>query len=300
MLRYCFAAMVLKFFSAHAVNMHLYRRLGNILGNVNKKNMAIDAYCERGALLLDLYSKYNVIGCGSSLLELGTGWMHWYSIVTSLFHDAEITMFDVWDNRQLNALKANFKKLQAYYEAQGLRDEPAMKKLAGVCSIASFEQLYERLNLNYVINPVGDLGEFKDNQYDCVFSMHVLEHVPRQTAAGTSPREIYRLLKPGGFSIHQIGIDDHLAHYDTSVSKKNYLRYSDRNWNLMFENKVQYINRIQQFEWLDFFQKSGFRLCERIVEQVDLQGLDIAPQYKNRELDDLSCTTLTIVHQKPV
>jgi len=30
--------------------------------------------------------------------------------------------------------------------------------------------------------------------------------------------EIYRILKPGGYSIHYIATDDHLAHYDGEVS----------------------------------------------------------------------------------
>ena len=44
--------------------------------------------------------------------------------------------------------------------------------------------------------------------------------------------------------------DTSLYHYDTSVSAKNYLRYSDAVWKRWFENRVQYFNRVQRREWL--------------------------------------------------
>ena len=46
---------------------------------------------------------------------------------------------------------------------------------------------------------------------------------------------MYRSLKPGGYSIHQIGIDDHLTHFDSSQSPKKYISYSDNVWKLLFE-----------------------------------------------------------------
>ena len=45
--------------------------------------------------------------------ELGTGWIHFYSLYLRLFFDFRGTLYDVWDNRQLHALKRIFSQLGA-------------------------------------------------------------------------------------------------------------------------------------------------------------------------------------------
>ncbi|MGH8573588.1 MAG: hypothetical protein ACREX8_13590, partial [Gammaproteobacteria bacterium] len=84
--------------------------------------------------------------------------------------------------------------------------------------------------------------------------------------------DFHRTLKPGGYMIHQIGIDDHLQHYDPAESPKNYLRFSDRAWKLLFENDVQYFNRLQACDWIDRIGSAGFVLLERIAETADVGG----------------------------
>ena len=45
---------------------------------------------------------------------------------------------------------------------------------------------------------------FSDNSFDIVLSTHVLEHIPDDIAAMI---ELHRVLKPSGYSIHQVPID---------------------------------------------------------------------------------------------
>jgi hypothetical protein len=95
------------------------------------------------------------------------------------------------------------------------------------------------------------------------------------------------------------GIDDHLQHYDPAESPKNYLRFSDRAWKLLFENDVQYFNRLQACDWIDRIGSAGFVFLERIAETADVGGLPIAPGFRHYRQEDLACTILTLVHQKP-
>ncbi len=94
-------------------------------------------------------------------------------------------------------------------------------------------------------------------------------------------------------------IDDHLQHYDPAESPKNYLRFSDRAWKLLFENDVQYFNRLQACDWIDRIGSAGFMFLERIAETADVGGLPIAPGFRHYRQEDLACTILTLVHQKP-
>jgi len=298
MLRYFLAATALKMFSANSTSKALYRRIGNVLGQEMRKRESIDTRIRRGNLLVDLCNKYSAVNEGDKLLEIGTGWIHWYSIYLRLYYDVSITMLDVWNNRQFIALKSAFSKLEASMKTDHTHYHRIVKLLQKILATKSFEELYIMLGLQYIIEKTGDLSQFPDNSFSYVFSFHVLEHI-LQDNVSKEVRDIYRILKPGGYSIHQIGIDDHLSHYDKNESPKNYLRYSDKTWKMLFENEVQYFNRLQMFDWLSLFDKEGFCLLEKITESCDIESLRIDQKYKYYKKEDLACTTLTIVHRKP-
>lgn len=298
MVRYVLAALALKIFSANAITKTLYRKIGNTLGQASRKKGSIDHYVTRGNLLNDLFDKYAVVKAADKFFELGTGWMHWYSVYLRLYYDVSITMFDVWDNRQFEAFRASFSTLRSSIDAGHGQDGRVTHLLQKISAVESFEELYALLNLRYIVESEGRLDQFPDRSFDCVFSMHVLEHV-RAADVHQVAKEIHRILKPGGYSIHQIGIDDHLAHYDKKVSRKNYLRYSDRIWKLLFENDVQYINRLQMSDWLSIFDKAGFCLLETMPEAHDVKLPVVDSKYEKYDKEDLYCDCLTIVHRKP-
>lgn len=69
-------------------------------------------------------------------------------------------------------------------------------------------------NLEYITtdlnSPLADVKAdicklpFKDQSFDVIFCNHVLEHIPDDT---TALRELYRVLKPGGWGIFQVPQD---------------------------------------------------------------------------------------------
>jgi SAM-dependent methyltransferase len=298
MIRYTLAAGALKVFSFNPATRRLYRGLGNLVGGSRRAaKLDLATYVARGDLLVALFEKYCTTRDGQQLLELGTGWVHWFALYLRLFVNAEIGLFDVWDNRQFQALRAAFTRL-AQTPAMARAAPPARANLETLLSAASFEELYAKLGLNYTVRPDGSLAQYADASRDCIFSFHVLEHVPRESV----PRlcgDMYRVLKPGGYLIHQIGIDDHLAHYDAACSHKQYLAFSDRTWKRYFENVVQYINRLQASDWLRLLGQAGFELRERSEETADISRLNVDPLYQGYSREDLACTILTVVLQKP-
>jgi SAM-dependent methyltransferase len=298
MIRYVLAAIVLKAFSLNGASRRIYRRLGNAIGSRRRAaHVDMAAYISRGDLLVHLWKKYSGTPDGKDLLEIGTGWMHWFAIYLRLFADCQIAMMDVWDNRQFNALRAAFTNLETVWIARH-QSLTARTNLRSLLAVSSFQELYQRFGLSYVISPDGSLANFADDSRDCVFSFHVLEHVPLANVDRLCA-EMYRVLKPGGFAIHQIGIDDHLSHHDRFCSPKEYLRYSDRTWRWFFENIVQYVNRMQMSEWLRAFASAGFVVRETLAETADISGLRVAPRFRSYSREDLACTILTVVLRKP-
>ncbi|HXG00530.1 MAG TPA: hypothetical protein VNL69_07080, partial [Bacteroidota bacterium] len=84
----------------------------------------------------------------------------------------------------------------------------------------------------------------------------------------------------------------------TMPYNKNYLRYSDTVWRLLFQNDVQYFNRIQRSEWRKYFADAKFELVEERSEPIDLSRQKISRSFAHFDRDDLSCLTLKVVYTK--
>lgn len=107
------------------------------------------------------------------------------------------------------------------------------KKRLKVLHFAPEQAFYKRFreleNLDYTTtdlnSPLADITAdicelpFQDNTYDVVFCNHVLEHIPDDTKA---MKELYRILKPGGWGIFQIPQDLNRAvtYEDHSITDK--------------------------------------------------------------------------------
>ncbi|WP_299228603.1 class I SAM-dependent methyltransferase [uncultured Psychroserpens sp.] len=107
----------------------------------------------------------------------------------------------------------------------------AKKKVLHFAPEQCFLKRFKKLsNLQYTTtdleSPIADVKAdicnlpFEDNSYDVILCNHVLEHIPDDTKA---MKELYRILKPGGYGIFQIPQDlsrDITFEDDTITDKK--------------------------------------------------------------------------------
>jgi hypothetical protein len=249
-----------------------------------------------------LLKEFGLVKDGLKMLEVGTGWIHFYGLFPLLFAKFQAVLLDIWDCRQFGPFQTFFAQLYARLETDyDLTEDELIKAkavLVRVLQATSFTEVYKTLGAEYIVDPSG-INTLVDgnNTFDLIISFHVLEHV-RLDDVQHHLASYTRLLKSGGFQIHQIGISDHLAHYDKSAHVKAYLQYSDRVWRRWFENDLQYFNRIQLSEWLRRFQQTGMRLMHFEQEECDVSGLQINPTFAHLEERDLKCTIPTFVLQK--
>ena len=302
MIKYLMTAAALKAFSTSPRTKRMYRQLGNKLGQKRRIRYGLSRkYIDRAKRMLELCENHQAIQPGDRLLEIGTGWIHWESTIIRLFYDVEITLFDVWDNRQLEAYKHSFGQLDAIIEKEIDMNAEQRERVHGllqsITKSVSFEEIYDLLGFQYVIDPTGTLQQFQGGSFAAIYSCNVLEHVDRSILP-EFVRDFHRLLKPGGYSIHQIDPGDHLAYYDRSVCLKNYLRYSERMWRRYFENDVQYFNRVQRSDWLRLYNEAGFELVEEESTPTDISTIKVHKSYANLCEQDLKCITLQVVHRK--
>lgn len=143
----------------------------------------------------------------------------------------------------------------------------------------------------------------EDDTFDLSFSMTVLEHV-KPPALAAILAESRRVLKPGGFAAHLIDPSDHFAHTDAAITRINFLRFSEREWQRVGGNEFSYCNRLRAPDLERMFTDAGFAI-ERRLRTVDersvaavRRGFPVHPDYRAYDPDDL-CTTELEIYARP-
>jgi ubiquinone/menaquinone biosynthesis C-methylase UbiE len=304
MVKYFSTAVALKCFSSSALMRNQYRRLGNSFGGKRRRTESMPAYYpERLKRMLRLARQYDIVRDGDRILELGTGWLHWEAITLRLFFEISAVLFDVWDNRQLGGMKNYLRQLSPMLN-DGFELSPAQLRLAqstiqSILRVESFEELYKLLDFEYCVERSGSLKKFSDGSFQLVVSAGVLEHVKGE-AVPILIAETQRILQGNGWALHSIDTSDHLAHYDKNVSRKMYLSFSESTWRRLFENEVQYINRMQRSDWLQLFRATRFELIEEEDQHTDISQLKLADRYSGMAQKDLECTVLRVLLKKGI
>ena len=302
MIKYHLTALALKGFSSCPPARGLYRALGNWLGRKKRTVGKMPSYYfERAERNVAWCLKYGPLQADDLVLELGTGWVHWEALTLRLFFDFKAVLCDVWDNRQLSALKSFARQLEERFGEKGFLEgcdfDRARFLIKKIQDADTFDDLYKMLGFRYVLDPTGLMEGLPRDSFRLAISAGVMEHI----AAATAPQFVSNmatLLVKGGIGIHGINIEDHLSMYDGSASPKQYLTYSESQWRLWCENGVQYFNRIQRSDWLRMFAQAGFSILEERGSRADLTGLRVHPEYQSLTREDIDCTTLVIVVRK--
>lgn len=305
MVNYFITAFLLKFLSNCPYSKYIHRSLQQLVGKKRRtKQGFIQNYLNQAMCILELSHKFNIFRNNHRVLELGTGWTNWASIIIGLFfNDLEIWMFDIVDNRQFDVLKkylielrnSNLLKEKLSFEQK----EYVYPRLNNLLKAKSFREIYQLLNLKYIVDKKGRLNSFNSDNFDVVISFDVLEHIHYDSITSIL-NEINRILKPGGYSIHQFDLGDHIAGLlKSNVSKKYYLKFSDKIWKRYFENHIIYMNRVQRSEWLNLFNNSHLNLVEEHSELIDIGNIGIDKKWKFLERKDLESNIVTFIHRKP-
>lgn len=287
--KYYLAAAALRFFSLHPRLQAVYRTLGK-----RKHNRPVT--CRYARWVWEQTVAADVLDFDSRLLELGTGWTHANSLYAALAGQPAIAAFDVVDNRSLASLQYQLpfllEDMRGNDQLDGAALAEAERKAALVGEAPDFEEAYKILNLHYQVRADG-VPRFPPASFDMIYSMDVLEHVQREDFKAAA-RHWHGLLKPGGTFIAQVGLDDHLAHYDSGKSPKHYLRHSEMFWAMLLENDLQYINRLTASEILQALCAAGFTIEETEIEACDPARLTVHPNYRTQSPEDLSAVRLTL------
>lgn len=244
--------------------------------------------------------KRNADISGVSFFEFGAGWdlilpFAFYAMgvrnQTIIDHSTHIR-FDLINNT-ITRLAQFKKELEARQSAHITIPRMTLDKTT------EMEQLF---GIRYIAPMDASNTGFDAAAFDMITSTDTLEHIPADRLPGIF-QECHRILKPGGIFSCIVDTQDHYSYFDRTISIYNYLKFSDRMWQL-FNSRINYQNRLRAREYLHVAERAGFTIIESVfdhgneVEREILQSLKIAPRFKSFPLDELGARHVHLVLQK--
>ena len=278
-------------------------------GALSKFGDECDGRVDDWALMMGHLRKTNVPVSGAIMAEIGTGWYPALPFCFYLAGAGRIHTYDLYRHvtpRMVNALAA---RLPIYAsriaEASGEREEAVRARQAGLqAALGRGASILEATAgvVRYEAPADATRTGLDDGSVDVLFSNAVLQHIPGPIVEDCL-REAFRILKPGGVTVHAVNCGDQYAYADRRVHQLNYLRYSETAWR-KWNNRFTYQNRLRAIDFTDMAKRAGFalELDTSTVHPERLRQLDemtIDPMFTARYTrEQLALTTIDFVGRK--
>jgi SAM-dependent methyltransferase len=236
----------------------------------------------------------------ATFYEFGAGWDLAIPVAYALLGVGRQVLVDIRPSARVELVNdslASYERLRGELEGVAGRE---LRPLGG--PISQLEELEDRFGIRYLA-PCDARGTgLPAESIEFVSSTDTCEHIPGAELAEIF-RECFRLLRPGGAFSCRIDLQDHYAYFDHSLSKYNFLRYSDRAWSLV-NSPLHHQNRLRSPEYLQLVRDAGFEL---VVEKPsgpseaglkELESLPLAPRFRKYPPEDLGVTVLSFVAKR--
>ena len=170
-------------------------------------------------------------------------------------------------------------------------------------AIGDVSELEARFGIRYLAPCDARRTDLPEGSVDFVSSTDTCEHIPVRDLADIF-RECRRLLRPGGAFSCRIDLQDHYAYFDRSLSRYNFLRFSDRAWSLV-NSPLHHQNRLRSPDYLRLVRSVGLELvAERPSGPseeglAELRRLPLAARFRGYSAEELGITILSFVARRP-
>jgi SAM-dependent methyltransferase len=242
-----------------------------------------------------------VAGADAVFYEFGAGWDLSLPLAYAALGVGSQVLVDIRPSARLelvNDALRRFDRLSKELEAEAGRD---LRPLDG--PVRSIEELAERFGVAYLAPRDARATGLGAESVDFVSSTDTCEHIPEADLVQIFG-ECRRLLRPGGVFSCRIDLQDHYAYFDPSISRYNFLRFSERTWSLV-NSPLHYQNRLRARDYLRLARETGFELVAESPSPPSRQGLEelrelpLAPRFRAYPPEELGITVLSFVARRP-
>ena len=154
-----------------------------------------------------------------TVLDFGTGWMPIIPVLFCLAGARHIYLTDIHRLMDENTLE----------DAKNFVIDN-IDKVASVLNVPG-QELSEKLRngMNYTYDVPWSGKRMPARSVDIIVSRDVMEHI-RPNTLKDAVVDFRRILRPSGYMCHIIDNSDHWQHVDRSISRINFLRFSNKIW----------------------------------------------------------------------
>jgi hypothetical protein len=232
--------------------------------------------------------------------EFGAGWDLAIPLAYAMLGVGRQVLVDIRPSARLELVNdslTSFERLRAELEDEAGRE----LRLLGE-PLQSLGELESRFGIHYLApRDARDTG-LQEGSIEFASSTDTCEHIPAIELAAIFS-ETRRLLCPGGAFSCRIDLQDHYAYFDQSLSRYNFLRFSDRAWSLV-NSPLHHQNRLRSPDYLRLVREAGLEL---VVERPsgpseeglkELHALPLAERFRGYTPEELGVTVLSFVAQR--
>jgi len=241
-----------------------------------------------------------------TVLEIGSGWEPLVPLLFALCGVDRVYLADsnyLLDSASLHGT-LEIIRLSKERIVEKLKIDPQQFDRKFASDSSSVGEFIERFRFTYLAPCDCQRLTFGGSVLDFVISRAVFEHIPPEIIDGILA-ETRRILKPGGLICHFIDNSDHWEHSDKTISRINFLRFSDRTFRWTHLNRLDYQNRLRHVEYAKMIKKHGFETVrdERIIDAgliAALPALPLAPRFREFSAEDMVTTDSRFLARKVV
>lgn len=256
------------------------------------------------------FNKFSTKAIPSSALEMGTGW---YPIVPIAFFLAgvnKIYSVDISFLTSQERIKTVLRKFVEIDESGILSSYIAcipdriaqMKNLLLEIDNLSLDEVLSKLHITYLIEDACKLS-LPDDSIDFINSNNTFEHISPDILIPIM-KQLKRVLnKANGVMSHFIDLSDHYAHFDSSISHYNFLKFSEKQWRWI-NNPLQFQNRLRVYDYKKIYSDLKIGIAKETLRSgslSDLRAVKLADKFRNHpecETAVVECHFISILNSK--
>ena len=276
-------------------------------GRLNKK--AAISYLNTSLLIKKYCENYEIKN--KSILELGTGrtittliglWILGFDRIITV--DLNPYLSEDLTIKNIKNIVSNSNDIFELFK-HDLSKEEFDNKMSTLSALKDLEftEILKSLNIQYYpYQDARNLEAIETASIDIYFSNQVLEHIPYDILKDIF-QEGKRVLVENGLFIHLIGLHDHFATVDSSISKINFLKYSNIKWKILAGNKFMYHNRMRSTDYLELFERYRYSIVkmdsfiDNRSKNLLENGFKVNSQFEKYSKDDLATFDCRIVSE---
>ena len=286
---------------SHRVNYLFQRRIARSLPSSDEE------FVRKAVIAVQHFNEFSAHGNVEKekavFYEFGTGWDLAIPLIFYSLGIEHQILVDIRPNVRADLVEDSIAKLARHRRRLEEEADEALRPLP-VPRIASLSRLKE-FGIAYLAPRDARNTGLPSRSVDFVSSTMTLEHVPEPDIASILD-ESARLLTPGGLLSCRIDLQDHYSYVDGSVSRYNFLKFSDRTWKLV-NSGVHFQNRLRYPDYVRLVKAAGLEVVSERVSRPSTRDLELLaamklpPEFRGRySLEELGVKGLTIVARKPV